>query len=54
MTFQEWWKSIDKDFSKYCIPGEIKWFAEKSWNAAVNEMIKQEEKSDPSNLNKHG
>lgn len=45
MTFDEWWKSIDKDFSQYAIPDEIKWFSEKAWNQAVNVMIEQEKKS---------
>jgi len=44
MTFEEWWKDLDKDYSVYAIPDEIKWFAERAWNQAVNETIKQEEK----------
>ncbi len=50
MTFGEWWKSIDKKFSLYAIPDEIKWFAENSWDAAVHEMMKQEKESNRSNL----
>ena len=45
MTFEEWWKDLDKDYSVYAIPDEIKWFAERAWNQAVNVMIEQEEKS---------
>ena len=45
MTFKEWWKKNNKDFSPNAIKGEMKWFAEKAWNQAVNEMIKQDEKS---------
>ena len=37
MAFQEWWKTIDKDFSAYAIPEEIEWFAEKAWNQAYKE-----------------
>ena len=45
MTFEEWWKDLDKDYSVYAIPDEIKWFAERAWNQAVNEMVEQEEKT---------
>ena len=45
MTFEEWWETVDKDFSDLAIPDEIKWFSEKAWNKAVNVMIEQEEKS---------
>ena len=44
MTFEEWWESIDKGFSRHSIRAEVKWFTKKAWDAAVNEMIKQEEK----------
>jgi len=37
MTFEQWWKQNGKDFSQYAIPDEIKWFAEKAWNAATAE-----------------
>jgi len=39
MTFEEWWESIDKHFSRYSIEEEVKWFTKKAWDAAVNEMI---------------
>lgn len=42
MTFEEWWKKNGKDFSPYCIPDEIKWFAEQAWDAAVRTMMNQE------------
>jgi len=47
MTFEEWWESIDKGFSRHSIRAEVKWFTQKAWNAAVNEMIKQEGKASP-------
>jgi len=46
MTFDEWWESIDKDFSQYALPDEIKWFAEKSWDAARSYRIDQEKDVD--------
>ena len=57
MTFEEWWETIDKDFSDLAIPDEIKWFSEKAWNKAVDVMIEQENKShmvDKSEINYKG
>ena len=51
MTFEEWWKKEGRGFSKYCIPDEIKWFSEKAWNQAVNEMFEQEQKAQANNKN---
>ena len=45
MTFEEWWETVDKDFSDWAITDEIKWFSEKAWNKAVNVTIEKEEKS---------
>ena len=42
MTFQEWWKKNNRDFSPNAIQGEMKWFAEKAWDAACFEKSSEE------------
>jgi hypothetical protein len=41
MTFNEYWESIDKVFSKYYMSNEIKRLTEQAWNAAVEAMLDQ-------------
>ena len=43
MTFEQWWKETTKygkdSFSEYAIQDEIKWFAEKAWDAALTNTV---------------
>ena len=54
MTFEEWLKENDVDRDEYYSIGDMRWFAEQAWNAAVcvmkgqtNKTVKPTAKSEP-------
>ena len=44
MTFEEWLRENDVDRDEYYSIGDMRWFAEQAWNAAVRTMMDQERK----------
>jgi len=39
MNFNEWWKENGKGFSPYAIPDEVKWYAQRAWDAALTDTV---------------
>ena len=47
MTFEEWWKNVDMVFESEKHKKDAMAIANRAWNVAVNEMVKQEKKTRP-------